>query len=99
MNGTATTIKTQKSQTSLGGSVPEGEDEEAGDDEDGSEYDEDVVTGVSPPSIVEHLCRLKQRGVIIFTCRGQHITAVAGQLLHSNTSDGHENSCVFTSRR
>lgn len=40
--------------------VPEGEENEACDDEDGSKNDEDVVTGVSPPSIVEHLCRLSK---------------------------------------
>lgn len=38
--------------------VPEGEDGQTGDDEDCSKYDEDVVTGISPPSIVEHFCRL-----------------------------------------
>ena len=40
--------------------VPEREDDEAGDDEDSSKYNEDVITGISPPSIVEHLCRLSE---------------------------------------
>lgn len=40
--------------------VPEGEDDQASDDEDCSKYNEDVVTGISPPSIVEHLCRLSE---------------------------------------
>lgn len=38
--------------------LPEGEDNKAGDNEDCSKYNENVVTGISPPSIVEHLCRL-----------------------------------------
>lgn len=40
--------------------VPEREDDQPGDDEDCSKYNEDVVTGISPPSIVEHLCRLAE---------------------------------------
>lgn len=38
--------------------LPEGEDNKAGYDKNCSKHDEDVVAGVSPPSIVEHLSRL-----------------------------------------
>lgn len=38
--------------------LPEGEDDQSSDNKDCSKYNEDVVTGISPPSIVEHLCRL-----------------------------------------
>lgn len=38
--------------------VPERENDQAGDDEDGGKSNKDVVTGVPPPSIVEHLSRL-----------------------------------------
>lgn len=38
--------------------VPEGEDDQTSDNEDCSKHNEDVVTGVTPPSIVEHLRRL-----------------------------------------
>lgn len=47
--------------------VPEREDDEAGDDEDGRKADEDVVAGVSPAGIVEHLCRLSERKEASFT--------------------------------
>lgn len=40
--------------------VPDGEKNEACDDKYCSKNDEDVVTGVSPPSIVEHLSRLSK---------------------------------------
>lgn len=40
--------------------VPEREDDKASDNEDCSKYDEDVVAGISPPSIVKHLCRLSE---------------------------------------
>lgn len=40
--------------------VPEWEDDQASNDEDCSKYYKDVVTGISPPSIVEHLCRLSE---------------------------------------
>lgn len=38
----------------------EGEDDQTSDNEDCSKHNEDVVTGVTPPSIVEHLRRLKK---------------------------------------
>lgn len=38
--------------------VPEGEDDEAGDDEDRGESDKDAVAGIPPASIVEHFSRL-----------------------------------------
>lgn len=38
--------------------LPEWEDNEAGYDKNCSKHDEDVVAGVPPPSIVEHLSRL-----------------------------------------
>lgn len=41
--------------------VPERKDDQAGDDEDSCKADEDVVAGVSPASIVEHLCRLLEK--------------------------------------
>lgn len=41
--------------------VPEGENDQAGDDEDRGESNKDVVTGVSPPGVVEHLSRLSRR--------------------------------------
>lgn len=40
--------------------VPEWKDNEASDDEGCSKHDEDVVAGISPSSIVEHLCRLSE---------------------------------------
>lgn len=49
--------------------VPERKDDEAGDDEDSRKSDEDVVAGVSPASIVEHLCRLSERKEVSFTSR------------------------------
>lgn len=42
--------------------VPEWEDDQASDNEDRSKHYKDVVTGISPPSIVEHLCRLSEGG-------------------------------------
>lgn len=39
----------------------EGEDIESSEDEDGSEEEEDVVTGVSPSSIDEYLSGLSER--------------------------------------
>lgn len=47
--------------------VPEREDDEAGDNEDSRKADEDVVAGVSPAGIVEHLCRLSERKKVSFT--------------------------------
>lgn len=41
--------------------VPERENEQAGDDEDRGKSNKDVVTGVPPPSIVEHLSRLSRQ--------------------------------------
>lgn len=41
--------------------VPERENDQAGDDEDGGKSNKDVVTGVPPPSIVEHLSRLSRQ--------------------------------------
>lgn len=41
--------------------LPERENDETGDDEDGGESNEDVVAGVPPSSVVEHLCRLWRR--------------------------------------
>lgn len=37
------------------GSSPEGEDNESSDDEYGSEEDEDVVAGLPPTCVIEHL--------------------------------------------
>lgn len=45
--------------------LPEWEDDEACDYEDCSKYNEDVIAGISPPSIVEHLCRLEEEKEII----------------------------------
>lgn len=41
---------------------PKGQDNQAGDNEDSSEDNEDVVARVPPASIVEHLGRLKGMG-------------------------------------
>lgn len=41
--------------------VPERENDQAGDDEDRGKSNKDVVTGVPPPSIVEHLRRLSRQ--------------------------------------
>lgn len=44
--------------------VPERKDDEASDDEYCRESDEDVVAGISPASVVEHLCGLSERKTV-----------------------------------
>lgn len=60
--------------------VPEREDDEAGDDEDSRKADEDVVAGVSPAGIVEHLCRLSERKEVSFTSQQSDCSASLHQL-------------------
>lgn len=55
--------------------VPERENDQAGDDEDGGKSNKDVVTGVPPPSIVEHLSRL-WRGERLFNNIDCNIDAI-----------------------
>lgn len=51
------------SQWVRGRGSPERQDDQAGDDEDGGKDNEDVVAGVLPASIVEHLGRLGGEGM------------------------------------
>lgn len=60
--------------------VPEREDDEAGDDEDSRKADEDVVAGVSPAGIVEHLRRLSERKEVSFTSQQSDCSASLHQL-------------------
>lgn len=63
---------------------PEGQDDQPGDDEDDGKDDEDVVAGVFPARVVEHLGRLHR----------QPPRVMAGPQPSQARSHGHPSSCT-----